>query len=573
MSLFPGIGVTGYRSFGRDLQMLAPLERINLVVGINDSGKSNFLSLFHRHGPVLRDALASGKPSESFDARWDPHVVGDDAPPPIGIVWPLDTELAAGSHGRLDELISHELFTRGTDWCWLPFRSDGPGQPFAVDYLWLNEAATAIPAEIWQQLSMDLTSQSGGGPLENHRRVVQFLARSLMSFPEVAFIPAHRRVLAGEAWDLSGSGLIDRLDTLKNAGALERQEKRAYADIRAGMADLLDVEACDYNVPRTGDRVLELIVDGAHRPLESFGTGYEHALLVVAATVAFPDRLLLIEEPEIHLHPRLQRRVASHLSHRTHSQLIISTHSAVMIDELRGHIFQTRKDPRTASTGVTSPVDSATVTMLDELGYRASDILQANCIIWVEGPSDRVYLNEWLRLYGQEVTHVAEGLHYSIMSYGGSLLERATAASEGEDDRGRVPLRRLQQHFAIVADSDKSQPAHALKSRVLRATDEVAANPTALMWITAGRTVENYIPPTTLLNALRRAHPSVSENRFSGDPNEVALTPLKEDGAPLKAVDKVAVAEAAVEAGLSLDVLDLRERITEMYGFIRVANE
>ena len=33
--------------------------------------------------------------------------------------------------------------------------------------------------------------------------------------------------------------------------------------------------------------------------------------------------------------------------------------------------------------------------LVDDLGIKASDILQSNGIIWVEGPSDRIYINKF----------------------------------------------------------------------------------------------------------------------------------------------------------------------------------
>lgn len=35
---------------------------------------------------------------------------------------------------------------------------------------------------------------------------------------------------------------------------------------------------------------------------------------------------------------------------------------------------------------------------LDDLGVKASDLLQANGIIWVEGPSDRAYIHLKIRV-------------------------------------------------------------------------------------------------------------------------------------------------------------------------------
>jgi hypothetical protein len=186
------------------------------------------------------------------------------------------------------------------------------------------------------------------------------------------------------------------------------------------------------------------------------------------------------------------------------------------------------------------------MAMLDDLGYRASDILQANSVIWVEGPSDRTYLNAWLHTAAPDLI---EGVHYVIMFYGGAMLERLSALAEGDEDSlGRVPLRRIQQHFAIVADSDRRAAADLLKSRVLRVASESETNPAGHMWITSGRTIENYIPAGERLAAVQAVHPSVHRLVNAGNTDADALRAVKADGTRLRSVDKVAVAEAVVTA-------------------------
>jgi AAA15 family ATPase/GTPase len=38
-----GIGISGYRSFGQEVQRIGPFKKINLIIGQNNSGKSNVL--------------------------------------------------------------------------------------------------------------------------------------------------------------------------------------------------------------------------------------------------------------------------------------------------------------------------------------------------------------------------------------------------------------------------------------------------------------------------------------------------------------------------------------------------
>ena len=38
-----------------------------------------------------------------------------------------------------------------------------------------------------------------------------------------------------------------------------------------------------------------------------------------------------------------------------------------------------------------------------ELGYRASDLVQSNAVIWVEGPSDRIYVRYLIATLASEL--------------------------------------------------------------------------------------------------------------------------------------------------------------------------
>ena len=44
-----GIAISGYRSFNGHIQFLSPLAKINLIIGKNNSGKSNILRFINNH--------------------------------------------------------------------------------------------------------------------------------------------------------------------------------------------------------------------------------------------------------------------------------------------------------------------------------------------------------------------------------------------------------------------------------------------------------------------------------------------------------------------------------------------
>lgn len=102
------------------------------------------------------------------------------------------------------------------------------------------------------------------------------------------------------------------------------------------------------------------------------------------------DHVVCIEEPEIHLHPELLRQFVKFLA-TTKNRYFIATHSNVLLDaDETTAIYHIRHDG--VSTRINkSRTNTHTRQILRDLCYHASDLLQTNGIIWVEGPSDRLY--------------------------------------------------------------------------------------------------------------------------------------------------------------------------------------
>ena len=127
--------------------------------------------------------------------------------------------------------------------------------------------------------------------------------------------------------------------------------------------------------------------------------------------------------------------------------------------------------------------------ILDDLDVRASDILQANGIIWVEGPSDRIYLNRWIKLWGDG--ELREGTQYQIVFYGGRLLAHLSGDEPGNSKL--ISILTTNRNAALLIDSDKrSQRAH-INDTKKRIREEMQSND-CFCWITKGKEIENYIP-------------------------------------------------------------------------------
>jgi predicted ATPase len=68
-----GIAISGFRSFGAQVQKLAPLSKINIFAGQNNSGKSNILRFFHEHFDSTCSACGQRQPKSTY-SRLDQHL-------------------------------------------------------------------------------------------------------------------------------------------------------------------------------------------------------------------------------------------------------------------------------------------------------------------------------------------------------------------------------------------------------------------------------------------------------------------------------------------------------------------
>lgn len=108
-----------------------------------------------------------------------------------------------------------------------------------------------------------------------------------------------------------------------------------------------------------------------------------------------------IEEPEAHLHPHQQRKLAQYLIDELSGQIMISTHSPQITEQFRpdGIVRLLENNGRTtaASQGCSKCIDDA----WDSMGYRMSIIpaeaFFADAVFLVEGPSEVLFYNEFAR--------------------------------------------------------------------------------------------------------------------------------------------------------------------------------
>ena len=243
-------------------------------------------------------------------------------------------------------------------------------------------------------------------------------------------------------------------------------------------------------------------------PLSQSGSGLKTIILVlvyihlvpVVHNKKLPEFVFAFEELENNLHPALLRRLLSYLYRQAKTEgclLFLTTHSNIEIDFFNKnedaqliHVIHDGKQANCRT--VQTYIDNKGI--LDDLDVRASDLLQSNGIIWVEGPSDRIYLNRWIDLWSEG--KLKEGNHYQCVFYGGRLLAHISGTEPQLDDEG-ISILNVNKNAILVMDSDKKNYDAPLNSTKQRVIDEISKND-GIAWVTMGKEIENYIPSNAL---------------------------------------------------------------------------
>ena len=252
---------------------------------------------------------------------------------------------------------------------------------------------------------------------------------------------------------------------------------------------------------------VQLVNENGKIPISNSGSGLKTILLVLIKLFLetrettnynfeplLTNTVFIFEELENNLHPAIQRNLFEFLyqwAKENNSQIFLTTHSTVPINMFSGRDNVTlthikKENNQIITNSALSFIENEYILM--SLGVRASDILQSNAVIWVEGPSDRIYINKWIELYSKGT--LKENIHYQILFYGGRLLSHLTGKVDESNEL--IQLFRANLHSIIVIDSDKTDSKKRINQTKLRIKKEFMQNQ-AIVWITQGKEIENYL--------------------------------------------------------------------------------
>ena len=395
--------------------------RTTVIIGRNNSGKSNiinslkdFPSLYH---------IASTSRNEGMPGNWfESTVTGKDITKKI--VYELEFKLSDREYADVLSEIKGSV-EKAND------RRAGRRAKTDMEEIqekeWLSkfkiEISTGkhVPSgEVLRKLFFDgdyqkvkeLQSSYSVFREQNPKQIRNVIIRdSLETWEFVDPIRRPKDVMpAGMETDLQSDGenLVKVLETLSaNKPDLFDKISDSYVKVMEGVTDLR-VEY-DEDTKNDVDKTI-MIEEGAYdtkfKSKEiSSGSKEILSLLTQAYLSSQNTDILLIEEPELHLHPGAERQVFNildEISEKSNTQIILSTHSEVFVNQVEvENIVRTERDGETTIRHISE--DEIEDELLD-LGYNQSRILQSEGVVFVEGRSDKRVLTEFCESKGLDLT-------------------------------------------------------------------------------------------------------------------------------------------------------------------------
>lgn len=279
-----------------------------------------------------------------------------------------------------------------------------------------------------------------------------------------------------------------------------------------GRFDGIEIRQHEQGKPGFPTEVWEVFLREPNKGLISLsdsGSGLKTVLLMLLNLIVMPISLqkseglfiFAFEELENNLHPALLRRLFRFIAEyvdRHDCMVFLTSHSNIALDffssQKNAQIISVEHDGLTASTK-TLAIHFDHVSLLSQLGARASDLLHANGVVWLEGPSDRIYFNRFIEIFSDG--QLVEGRDYQCAYYGGSVLAHIKFTPPESTDTSLNNLLRINHNIAVICDGDRRTdigPGSRLKERVRRVVGEVDKIPNAYLWVTDAKEIENYIP-------------------------------------------------------------------------------
>ena len=175
-----GFGISGFRSFGSDIQLFPSLDKINLIIGQNNSGKSNVLRWLSNHFANIIDSCRSSKQFAPFK-ELDRHLGGDTGVFTFCIGLSLSGEKYSlweeqlkkrisgkSNFNYIERIINSQVVSPEKETAWFKYEAAANSQlNISKSYVEALRESNILANNEWNSIWSALTNSSGGELLQH----------------------------------------------------------------------------------------------------------------------------------------------------------------------------------------------------------------------------------------------------------------------------------------------------------------------------------------------------------------------------------------------------------------------
>lgn len=448
------------------LSVIRNLSKVNIFVGSNNSGKSRFLrGIF-----AIDKSISFTPPEEIADVELYYNIL-------IEFMDAIISSIGESSFEGIDELTVNRLISDIELFRYSPFLKEdedlfkyfhglideiiemGSSSSVTVNSSQTGEVAKKRDQTItnlkslvndYQSKIYEITSAGKTSYKINFKRVYIPALRGLRGYTDT--INTGKDVYkertkndyfkeAPETLEIhTGLNLYDEITDMLLGSVQQRYNMQKFQEFLS--ESFFDGQQVTLTPVRNSDVIKVKIGIEKEKNIFELGDGIQALIILTFPLFKFLDEnlLLFIEEPELYLHPGMQRKFIEIIMDEqfAHHQFFFTTHSNHFLDMTldmdRISIYKFQKKLGEHSGNPTEELDATfsienvsneNKSVLQELGVRNSAVLLSNCTIWVEGITDRLYIRRFLKVFQEfhpDLKEFKEDIHYSFVEYSGGNI-------------------------------------------------------------------------------------------------------------------------------------------------------
>ncbi|CAN5326350.1 hypothetical protein BH11BAC5_BH11BAC5_12470 [soil metagenome] len=444
--------VKNYKCFGDVPQGFERICPVNIIIGKNNAGKSSLIDLIE------------------FAVNRDRDI--------------LETQSSI-SRAVIELKLSDEILTKVGE---LEARNNGFEDPTPMIRMVKDHAENSV---LNHEISFELKTKHQINFISNKNDYGQFLDSyksvfsSLFRYKTFKRINAERNIVpelffTNDGVNSNGDGATNLIwKHLSKKGfdqnLIKKELLESLNDIIKPDIVFIDIIIKEENKEENQHVLREIyfeVKNGTWVALSKMGSGVKTIILVLLNLIVIPkftntnkNQLVFgLEELENNLHPSLLRRLFNYIAQYSKlykSYFFITTHSSIVID-----LFSSNNDAQivyiensidgSICRTINSYLDNKNV--LKDLDYKPSDLLLSNGIIWVEGPSDVIYLELLIDLFKTKFSDISK-MNYCIQSLSTAIWKYAGFLDFDWSEMGGlenkiISLSKINHNHVIVLDRD-----------------------------------------------------------------------------------------------------------------------